>query len=44
MAGMVEEEEGRTYGDPILEALQRLQRLVETRTAEGGARSPGREH
>jgi hypothetical protein len=25
----IEKEEGRTYGDPILEAIQRLERLVE---------------
>ena len=40
----VQKEEGRTYGDPILEAIQRLKRLIETRSFDRSVGSQGGEH
>jgi len=40
----VQKEEGRTYWDPILEALQRLERLIETCSFDGSIGSQEREH
>jgi hypothetical protein len=40
----VQKEEGRTYGDPILEAIRRLERLIETRSFDGSVGSQGGEH
>jgi hypothetical protein len=39
-----QKEEGRTYGDPILEAIQRLEQLIVTRPPEGSTRSQNGEH
>jgi hypothetical protein len=40
----VQKEEGRTYGDPILEAIQRLERKIETRSFDGSVGSQGGEY
>ena len=40
----VEKEEGRTYGDPVLEAIQRLEKLFAARPTEGSASSSSGEH
>lgn len=40
----VQMEEGRTYGDPIVEAIQRPEQLIVTRTTEGRASSQSGAH
>jgi hypothetical protein len=40
----VQKEEGRTYGDPVLETIQRLERLIETRSPAGSGGSQGGEY
>jgi hypothetical protein len=40
----VQKEEGRTYGDPVLEAIQRLERLIETRSPARSGGSQGGEY